>query len=97
MKYGMSSSKLILLDGAVEEDDAHMVTYSYIFHVTLILSSLECDGLNVKCLWNNANLPHLWNILPPTHILLKNTSSRFLLHSIVETKSRTVGGVSSPC
>ena len=92
----LSSTNLIILDGTIEEDDAPMVTYSYLLHTTMIYDSSKCVGSNVKCLWSNAKLPYSWNLLPPTHILLKMTSSGFLLHSIVETKYHIMGGASSP-
>ena len=91
------SSKSILLNGLFEENDACMVTYSYLFNITMISNNPKCIGSMGKFLWNISKLPHLGNLLPPTHLLLKNTSSRFFLHDIIATKYCTIGGASSPC
>ena len=95
---GISSlSKLILLDAIVEEDDKFVLIYSYHFHVTMTFDNIGCVGSVGKFLWNNSKLPHSRHLLPPTHIFLKNISLGFLLHNIVETKSRNMVGRGSPC
>ena len=61
-----SSSKSILLDRTCEEDDGFIETYSYLFHLTVIFDNLGCVGSIGNFLWNNVELPHSWNLLPPT-------------------------------
>ena len=73
-----------------------METYSYLFHLTVISNNLGCVGSIGSFLWNNTKSPHSWHLLPPTHLLLKNTFLGSLLHSIVEIKSRTFWGAGSP-
>ena len=76
-EIGISSlSKSILLDGTCEEDDGFMETYSYLFHLTVIYDNPVCVGSIGNFLWNNAKSPHSWNLLPPTHLLMKNTFFR---------------------
>ena len=84
------SGNSILLDGTCEEDDGFMETYSYLFHLTVISDNPGIVGSIGNFLWNNAKSPHSWHLLPPTRLLLKNTFSGFLLHSIIEIKSYTV-------
>ena len=56
----------------------------------------RCVGSIGNFLRNNAKSPHSWNLLPPTHLLMKNKFLGFLLHSIIEIKSCTVWRASSP-
>ena len=53
-----SSSKLILLDGTCEEDDAFMETYYYLFHLTVISENPRCVGSIGNFIWNNEKSPH---------------------------------------
>jgi len=73
-----------------------METYSYLFHWTMISDNPGCLRSMWNFIWNNYKSPHSWHILPPTHLLMKNTFLEFLLHSIIEIKSHTPWGAGSP-
>ena len=60
--------------------------------------------MTIQLCWIDGEIPmeecqdivHAGNLIQPRNILLQNKSSRFLLHGVTETKSRTAGGDSSP-
>jgi len=68
----LSSRNSILLDYTTEEGDGFMVvTYSYLFHMTVISDNPGCVGSIGKFLWNNVKLLHSKHVLPPPYLLLK--------------------------
>jgi hypothetical protein len=88
---GISSSRnSILLEAKPEEEDKFIVTCSYLLHVIVIYEKIWCVGSIGKFLWKSVILSHSWHLLPPTHVLLKNTYLEFHLHNIIEIKSHTM-------